>query len=71
MLPSHSQDTAAVKLLVTGQESPLISFQGAMFLVNRQGKLFAEFLLFPFIIRHFSLELEDVSIKFFLDNNIF
>ena len=37
-LPSHGQDTAAVKQLVTGQAGPLIcGFQEAMFLVNRRG----------------------------------
>ena len=37
-LPSHGQNTAAVKLLVTGQAGPLIlGGQEAMFLVNRRG----------------------------------
>jgi len=37
-LPSHGQNTAAVKRIVTGQAGPLIfSLQEAMFLVNRRG----------------------------------
>lgn len=38
-LPLHGQNTAAVKLIVTGQAGPLIlGFQQeAMFLVNRRG----------------------------------
>lgn len=46
-LPSHGQNTAAVKHIVTGQAGPLICYlQEAMFLVNRRGLVFAEFLLF-------------------------
>lgn len=37
-LPSHGQNTAAVKRVVTGQAGPLILvFQEAVFLVNRRG----------------------------------
>lgn len=37
-LPSRGQNTAAVKLIVTGQAGPLIHYlQEAMFLVNRRG----------------------------------
>lgn len=38
-LPLHGQNTAAVKLIVTGQAGPLIHWfmQEAMFLVNRRG----------------------------------
>ena len=37
MLPSHGQDTAAVKIRFTGQAVPLIfRIRGAMFLVNRR-----------------------------------
>lgn len=37
-LPLHGQNTAAVKLIVTGQAGPLIfRAQEAMFLVNRRG----------------------------------
>lgn len=46
-LPLHGQNTAAVKHIVTGQAGPLIHcLQEAMFLVNRRGSVFAEFLLF-------------------------
>ena len=37
-LPLHGQNTAAVKLMVTGQAGPLIVVvQEAVFLVNRRG----------------------------------
>lgn len=46
MLPLHGQNTAAVERLVTGQAvPPILGMLEVMFLVNRRGLVFAEFLL--------------------------
>lgn len=46
-LPSHGQNTAAVKLLVTGQAGPLIHWFARGDVFGKQARLvFAEFLLF-------------------------
>jgi len=49
-LPSHGQNTAAVKPIVTGQAGPLILSQARGDVFGKQARLvFAEFLLFLWV----------------------
>ena len=64
MLPSHGQDTAAVKLLVTGQAGPPMFKYSRGDVFGKQARLiFAEFLPFCFVLLILLLSWKTVQIR--------